>query len=183
MNREELFIARVDELKQRLDSQKEYDILSAGNLVFQLILDRNKELANMVNTNSIQIEYKIAESKINEILAKMGKVPDTLHELDGIHPPSALTRHTVKTVSLNEFLSTVVIKQGGIDYTIHQVIETVTKVLGARHAGKPFKEYEAVLAKETAKIGGSHITTRQILGIGKVVYDALLPLYEDVKSR
>ena len=62
MNREELFIERMDELRTRLDSQKEYDILCAGNLIFQLILDRNKELANLVNTNEINIIYQIADT-------------------------------------------------------------------------------------------------------------------------
>ncbi|RZN80967.1 MAG: hypothetical protein EVB11_11050 [Winogradskyella sp.] len=183
MNREELFLERVNELKERLDSQKEYDILCASNLVFQLILDKNKELANIVNTNDIQIEYSIAESEMYNNMVKMGMTPDTLHTLDGIYPPKAMTRHKVKTVTLDEFMNTVVIRQHGTDYTVNQVIETVTKVLGARHAGDAWKDYESILAKETAKIGGTHITTRQILGIGYVVYDALLPLYEDVKSR
>ncbi len=183
MNREELFIERMDELRTRLDSQKEYDILCAGNLIFQLILDRNKELANLVNTNEIDITYQIADSsEYSNHLKEMGFNQNSW-VLDGLYPKHALVKHKLVNLSLQEFLDKEVIMREGNSYTIHQVIETVTKVMGARHAGEPWNEHETILSEETAKFGGAHATTRQILGIGNVVYDALLPLYEDVISR
>ena len=47
-------------LRSRLDSYEEYDRLCAANLIFQLILDKNKELVNIVNSENLPIRYEIA---------------------------------------------------------------------------------------------------------------------------
>ena len=88
----------------------------------------------------------------------MGLEPDRFYLLDGIYPKDNIVNHSPKAVTKEEFLNTIVIKHDGISYNVNQVIETVTKVLGARHAGKPWKEHENILAEETSKIGGIHST-------------------------
>lgn len=146
--------------------------------MFQLLLDNDKDLVGLVNTSTIDIHFEVthvSDEFINE--------PTEYWALDGLSPTFSPPNFPKKKLDLEGFLNVVIIQINGNRFTVNNVIETVTKVMGGRHAGIPFDPTQQQLSKVETFIGNNHSTIRTMKGISQVVLDTLQPLYNEVRAR
>lgn len=180
MDRQRLFLERYWQLNEKVSSTKEIDYLDVANLVYNLLLDRNKALADLANTKNIPIEFTFSDPK--QPYSDLLKIATTAYSLDGFYPPDRVCETTIVTTDREAFFDTPLVKHQGSEYTVAELIRFLTEVAGARHAGEARGDVQVRLASIVDTFGSFPVLTRQVAAIGKVVRDALRPLASDLST-
>lgn len=160
--------------------QVEIDYLDVVNLVYNLLLDRNKIVADLANTNNLAFEFAFSDPQqpYSDLLKKAA----TSYSLDGFYPPDRICNTTIVTADRDTFFETPLVRFQGDKYTVAHLIKFLTEVGGARHAGEARGEVQEKLASLIETFGGVPALTRQVIAIGKVVRDALQPMVNDLNT-
>lgn len=182
MNRDDLFLATMDDLDERLAAAEEYDALRAAALVRQLLLD-GAPLVHQVNRERrVKVVFRVGD---------LGAVPSRIPPgavgvrfmVDGLYPDQDLGRiQVVHEVGLDGFLGHPVGHYGDEPITIADVVKYLAHVEGGVHAGEPASEVDSNLARMAAavRVGGLTAPVRVMRSIGRITRDALVPLRKAV---
>ena len=166
------------QLDEKVSSIEEIDHLDVANLVYGLLLDREKALADLANKN--ELVFSLTLSDPEQPYSGIFNSAHASFSLDGFYPPDRICETTIVTTDRETFFATPLEKNDERRFTVAELIKHPTEVAGARHAGGVRGEVQETLDTIEIALGGKPILTRQVIAIGKVVRDALLPLATDV---
>lgn len=187
MNKHNLFLHTLDDLKSKLDSNNSYQILKSSELVRTLLYDTSGPLVNKINQEfklKIKFHHKDTLSGYN-VLARIAK-PSLYLSLDGFYPKNARTNSKTLESNISQFFKTMVIVVDQRVFTVKDMLDHAVNCLGGTHHGEP-KEEERFALKELESWSFGDLNTnaiiRQIKSIGYVVFDALQELKEKVITK
>lgn len=169
------------QLDEKVSSSREIDYLDVANLVYNLLLDRNKAVADLANVNGVEFEFTFSDPE--QPYSDLLKTATTSYSLDGFYPPDRICNTTVVTKDRETFFATPLVTFENEKFTVANLIKFLTEVEGARHAGEVRGEVQEKLASIEHTFSGIPALTRQVIAIGKVVRDALKPLVNDLESN
>ncbi len=181
MDNKILFLKTLDDIRNRLESHDEYEILIIDGLLAKLLLDGDS-LIKIVNT----------ELKLKIYFIINDRMPPNHPDLafwslqDGLDPDNS-PPSSIKPLKLNleQFLKRPILMNQGKIFTIYEVISYLRNVGGAVHSGIPKDEQQNFLreVQETFNIGGISPLIRTTLAIARVALKGLLPLEEAIKNN
>lgn len=178
MDRQTLFLERMRQLDEKISSSREIDYLDVANLVYNLLLDRNKAVADLANENNIEFQFTFSDPE--QPYSDLLKQSTSSFSLDGFYPPDRICNTTIITTNREVFFETPLINYENEKFTVRDLIKFLTEVEGARHAGDARGEIQQKLETIEMTFGGMPALTRQVIAVGKVVRDALMPLVADI---
>ncbi len=178
MNADELFLATLQDLSERIKSGlPAYDILMSAALVRKLLLD-DTPLVHLVNQRrKIRLRFTINNRK------PPSDPPPILWSLqDGLDPETAHRSQPVE-VTLDGLLSTPVFLANGKVLTIKHVVLYVANIVGAVHKGSARTEEARTLEQvsNSLQVGGYDPAVRTLQAISRVVIAGLEPLAAEVQ--
>jgi len=178
LSQESLFLRLCDDLAGLLSSNDTYRLLSISRIIRQLLLDGHSSLIHQVNTH-----YK------KKILFNIGKF-DANEEAtfwsiqDGLDPETSLQTRESVSVTLDKFLSTIIVRADGKNLSIADLVRFEANVGGGVHAGTPKSDDERILADIRAiYVGGLPAGFRQLKAVARVVLKGLSELQSEVKNH
>lgn len=176
MTREELFLNTLEDMRNRLSTNKVYDLLMTAALLRKLLLDLPSLISIVKRGRQRRIWFTIgsAQPYAGAVLWVLGGGLNPIHN----------TGH-IKQVSLDDFLATTVIQVEGRDITIKDIIRHVSHISGSVHAGTPTEEADLILAEvnHIFQVGGADSTTFSLRAINEVVLTALADLESLIKEE
>lgn len=181
---QELFIRRIDELRQILANPSETNLFDAAPKLRQLLLDGDP-LMNQAN-REIRDKFWFIVTALTarpnpDHPAAQGAVFSQI--ADGIAPNPAFPMLPQKRINRDEFLRLEVLYHEGRAATVHEVIDYVCHYAGAVHKATPdspeTKSIEA--AAINFGVGGMPSVLRGLTGIIQVVITACEPLYQKLR--
>lgn len=181
MDRDALFIRTVDDLKSRVQSYDEYDIIHIPLCVRRLLTD-DYPLVDQVNRERRkQIFFTIVRPNI----PTFPREPIFWSIENGLDPDSYLpdVRET-EVLKKDQFLAVVVMLSRGNKISIKDILDYYGFVCGGIHAGSPKKTHEKAIQElvESVHIGGLPAGNRMVQIIGRVLISAIDPLYRLILS-
>ncbi len=176
LNHEELFVATIRDLRNKIRIGKEYELIRACGLCRHLLMDRPSALYDDANRKyKLKLKFEIADFSnhpSSKIRTDIG--------LKTSEPVASLPR---KSVSLDEFLATVVLNISEIDYSVKDILRAASHYYGGIHSGGP-KEYQHLLDVLNAWADSKEkLTLMAIRGICKVILKAMEPLELTITSH
>ncbi|MDA1330530.1 MAG: hypothetical protein DWG76_06775 [Chloroflexi bacterium] len=182
--KEELFIETIGDLKKRLESTNEYEILGISGLLRKLLIDNNP-LVHQVNRNyKKKLDFEISVDQFFENLDKPGiPRPEMYFVQDGIDPETSRPGKASKSVGLQALLATPVMLIKEKVYSVKDIVKFEANVMGGVHSGYPDSSQEqiSVISAEIS-IGGFRASLRQLKAIGRIVVRALEPLILQIEE-
>lgn len=180
---ENLFINTLKDLKNKLASADDYEILGISGLLRKLLIDGNP-LAHQVNRQYKQkLEFEIGVDNNFDDFEK-GKMSslEFYSVQDGFDPKTSRPGKISRKVNLDAMLRTPLMLVNGRTYTVRDIILFEANIMGGVHAGTPKSEQEEVIAKIAKEIslGGYRSSLRQLKAIGRVVLMGLSPLVDQI---
>ena len=179
MNAEELFIARLAQLRELAASGSEMALFDTARLIRQLLFDQHS-LANTVNINKIKINFQVG------VLSSWRQGMEFQIIEDGLDPPTGRPGRPIIRLNMHGFPKHAVIRTVAGEITIRDVVRYGANIAGGvHHDPAPAPEYMGMHALSNSGffIGGYPVGTRQMAAIGRVVARALDPLKRDIESR
>jgi hypothetical protein len=182
---EQLFVLRVDELKQILANPTERGLLAASGLLRRLITDQNCLLH--------QVNRKIREKVwfiVNDLTAR----PNPDHPAakgavfsqvaSGIAPDPMFPQLPQRRLNLDNFLKMEVLFYSGHYLTVIDIISYVANYAGEIHKSEPDSPEDKALeaAAINIRVGDMPSVLQNFTGIAKVVIAALEPIYAKLRA-
>lgn len=184
MEAERLFVHTLDDLRRRVESEQEYDVLMLAGLLRKLILDGGNSLAIKVSrSRSLKLVFRI----------NFCAPPRVQHYWcvgDDLDPEATCERNlTSVEVGLDTLLKTPVLASAEKVFTVREIIVQAANKEGAVHHDEP-KDESAVAVKRTIgylklydnranderKTEGFPIALILLRCIGRIVLAGLEPL-------
>lgn len=180
MDRKRLFISTIDDLRNKVESNNEYEILKASGLIRSLLIDSNNLIDEVNKEFRLKLTFTYADST-QGYSAEMIKMmqPDQWAVLDGFYPGSQITNAVNVTTGRDPLLSQMVLINNGERLSVKDVIKYAANVLGGIHAGKVKQGdvKDEALEKLTGLFGNLPTALLQLKAIAHVILDGLEPLY------
>lgn len=177
MNSEELFRRTFADLKIKVASNDEYELLRAAGLIRQLIIDGDVSLANTVKKPyGIKLRFRYVDATQGYSGAILALNPMTWTIQDGIDPETMLTNGHVTEGSLDDFLSAPVLVKEGSHFSVKDNVTYVANVMGGVHAGKAKTPEHESMTKIAYRFDDIPSAVNQIKSIGRVVVSGLSPI-------
>lgn len=178
-----LFLRRVRQLAQLVESDDELDLIDGASRLRQLLFDKSS-LVDAVNRGT-KLTFKVG-------IFRPGWGPDDdphwRHVVyqslqDAIDPQTSASGLSVE-LTRNQFGQHVVAFSRGVQITILDLVKYNANQVGGNHwATTPKAEYEKLRFVENVQINNISAARREIKAIGRVVVRSLEPLIIDVESR
>ncbi len=184
MNNIDLFLRDIEKLKTLKDSNDWYEILESANLVYRLLFDSPSQ-ADTVN-NTLNPKNKIVFTIIKD------DIPDDPSLIfteiaDGLDPDTSPPFCKPIILNKNELYKVIVMKLNNLFISIGSLVKFLRNVQGGTHkrSPKPTEAEEVLLdqIQKELKIGGHPAGLLTMKALARVVYKALLPLYERIKTE
>lgn len=174
-----LFLETLSDLRKRVSSGKDYDLVRAAGLCRHLLLDRNP-LLDLTNAKyKIKIQFLVSRLCLSDVInSPMDMIWTTILPTK-LSPSVMVTRHKflgIRCLRIREHV-----------YTVNDIIRAASHCMGGIHSLKPEDEKETVLnnleykAENTPK---SHRTNHiAISAVCKSVIIAMKPLEEIISKH
>jgi hypothetical protein len=182
MNKEELFLNVLEELKERLTKGTPYDLTRSSALLRQLMVDGSASLYSAINR-----KYK------ETVCFEVKKWEITTASIGKIQMQTVLPSNSCETekINLDDFLKRRCLYYNEHTYTVKDIIKIVANIKGGVHSGIPRRPAEHALEHPEFEmlqfgIAGSDPTdlcTGQIKAIGIVSLRALVILENRVNAE
>jgi hypothetical protein len=179
---EQLYLKTIDELKNRINSQDPFDILSASANIRELFL-KNHPLVDLASE----------QYKSNFTFDVCLPVPDPpgLHKpaefsiQEELDPDMSKPGRPTSQLARDQFLDIVLININGRKNIIRDVVLSCVTIMGGIHSGSAQREKEKVLkaVNDQTPIGGYASSLRQLQAIGRVILKALTPLTLHIQNK
>lgn len=172
MDREQLFIHTIQDIKERLASTDSYEILMIAALLRKLLLDAFPLVDQVNKSRRIKIKFII-----NNRPVPSDHHVDFWSIEDGLDPETSRFQNP-KEVNKDQLLGTAVLKIEEKTFTIKHVILHLAHIEGAVHAGKTKDEKDKILEKvvKEMNIGGLPASLRLLKAIARVILKGLQSL-------
>lgn len=172
---EELFVRRFDELKESIQAVDDYNLLKIAAILRQLLLDEQPLVHKAIRETEIRPIFKV------NLASRMDDIPikPAIHVMGaGLDPLSMPSKKGAENLTLEQFVSRVVIIRGDAEITVRHLIKFAANKAGGvhfdLHREDEYLEVDIVL-KELAKLG-VHGLTVTLQAIGRVTLASLSPL-------
>jgi hypothetical protein len=203
VDRDDLFLATIDDATNRVANRTTYDLLMAAGLLRKLLVD-GQSLVHIANrTRHVRIRYRVNDPKLAETREQLrsivGEDPVFHAVFDGLNPGIFAAPHAPVELTEGQFLALPVMFYRDVDFSIGDVIRFVANVSGGVHAGAPLgseqhlmRELETTaeaLFASPEKMVAFPVRTdfsigppmlRQLISIGAVAIGALQPLCDRI---
>lgn len=172
LNREELFLYTVRDLRTKIRTNSTYSLIRACGLCRQLLLD-SPSLVDQVNKPyKLSLKFHIKDHR---------NAPLSIN-YKGAGSRTILPIGNSKFVGLNEFLATRVLHSGKNEFTVKEIINTACHYYGGIHAGKPDTKQSSLIWLNSFYDTQTN-TSFWLLGvICKVILKSLKPLEMQVNK-
>lgn len=182
INKYELFVFTVEDLKKRIRANNYYDTLRACGLCRQLLLDEHPLIFAIGNEYHKAITFCIPDVPDDDFLLNIKITPFPISWVT-IYPISNIFKKT-KSVGIKDFLQIPLLKFNNHIYSVKEVIQAGSNIMGGTHLGRAKNQKENfLLALDRAAKGGEKLTFFALSAISKVVHDALKPIARKVKKE
>lgn len=174
MRAPDLFLAVLQELRQRVAAGDDYSMLRAAALLRQLLLDASPLMHEVNRPYKLKLLFVVCGGHYRRYILSMQPAPDLYCSFGGLHV-SGLFSHQIEHVPLKEFLITPVLKSGPHIFTVADLITICANILGGVHKDAPQSEKEKALQAFEIKADPKHrsVHAAQMRPIILVVLDAL----------
>ena len=172
MDKTILFNKTVKDIRNRLDSYDEYEILMIAGLLRKLIMDGDSLLNQVLRSKKPSVTFKI--NPLKEL--PPGLPRPTFHSIeDGFDPETSFFPGPIKEVNRDQLLKAPVMQFMDHVVTVGDLIKHMSHVEGAIHPGSPKNEMEKALKYlgENLGIGGLPAGIRLLKAIARVVLKGL----------
>lgn len=181
MKKHELFIEVLNDLREKIGSNKPYHIIKATELIRTLLFDKSGPLVDKLNKKyKIKFQFKHCDTRRDlESLEKIGiPIPDTYICADGFYPETMPSQEKTIISNRDSFYKTLIMIHEGKEYTVKDVLDHVLYILGGTHHDDPKKEEELILTNlnKHFTIGNISAVVYQIKAISRVVIKSLTEL-------
>lgn len=181
-----LFLATLDDLRPRVERSNvpPYEIFMAAPLLRKLLMDASPLVDQVNRERKLKIRYPI--NGFSAVLDTLGIPRPVFWAIqDGLDPetsPPPLTQQI--EVKRDQLLARLVMIIGEHEITVRDLIDHVSHVAGAVHAGQPQHQREQALraASRSIQIGGYPPDTRALQAVGRVVLKGLRPLSDQIRA-
>ncbi|MBL0273297.1 MAG: hypothetical protein IPQ06_09540 [Chitinophagaceae bacterium] len=176
ISHEELFLKTIDDLRNKVASDDDYNLVRAAGLCRHLLTDSGKPLVKILDRKyGVKIEFTVASlSMVGLQMANLSMVWTTIS-------PNHLS-DPVK-VGLKDFLAIQFLRIENHIYSVKDVIRAASHCMGGIHSGVPKDEKEKALHDIEPRVVGGHKTTHHaITSICNVVISAMEPLEAAIKG-
>jgi len=183
MNPEQLFCRTIDDIKDVIDAPDDYEILRSSALLRQLLVDSNR-LTDVVNRKARKkIVFGVIDNWKTEYTQLILPLQPSFYAVfDGLNPEMMPAGVSPTYLSRDQFFSHKVVFTNNEFFSIRDIIDHCSNVLGGVHLGEPRSESQETLSGlHSIKVGGATVSIRQLLPILQVSYRALLPLRESLR--
>jgi hypothetical protein len=178
LTHEQLFLLTLEDLRSKLASGKEYDLIRACGLCRHLILD-DIPLVHLVNRrHRIKLRFEVAFNNINKFFQT-----STPHGLNWVTFDPGVIRNLgptftqVRKISLEEFQKFVVLHYQQNAITVRHLIRAASHCLGGIHSSEPAgSEEKALVALNAAAEKDGPLTKFAIKTLCSVILKAMEPI-------
>ena len=180
LNRDQLFLCTLDDIKEKIDSAQPYPLLLAAFLLRKLLLEGSSLVDQVNRYRRLKISFQIGLSSHPPVF------PADCRQWcigDAFDPETVLIDGCYE-VDLKTFLSTTVSYVEGHRHSVKDMIKFEAHVGVAVHPGRPKTPAEKALHAfdSQLQIGGQSSRVFQLRSIGRVVLRALEPLRQAASS-
>lgn len=180
-----LFLESLRDLEEKTKNPDVYKMIKAAALLRQLILDGGSSLAIQANRNfRIPLRFNVYGKEGYKLPADIRK--GTIMRWDPPHPGNDPKNHYV---TLDGFLSRIVLMWDKYDFTVKNFISVGANILGGVHISSPtsfdkLDELDRMLIAVGSKIivNDKQSLLVSLCSISKVTIEGLLPLKEKIES-
>jgi hypothetical protein len=183
LTHEELFLLTLEDLRNKLTTNKEYDLIRACGLCRHLILDK-MPLMHLANRKfGIKFFFEVT---YNEILQRTKPV-FTVAWIT--FDPSSLVKFNTghskpRYLDLSAFKKLIILHYNGNTYSIKHLIRAASHCMGGIHSLRPEdSKEETFIALSAAVESHGQLTVFAIKALCKVVLKAMEPLEQAINSR
>lgn len=175
---EKLFCNRVEELKTLICSTNEYDRLKISATLRPLLLEDLMHQANRRLQMSIRFPIAYHSLPMN---------PNAVWSIiDGLYP-SPDDGYPIMRQTLKQFIAQPILKTDKETVTVRDIIKFEAHVKGGVHVRNPENSKEKSLDNQLFRIverdgKEMRVSLRQLVTIGKIVLEALTPLYNAIQK-
>ena len=177
---EELFVATVDDIKEKLGKGDKYSIIRSSGLLRQLLVD-GECLVDIVNKPyRLKIEFETTDFTFQLPAEFRDLIFIAWETIDpSILPPSARKIR----INKDKFLGAKCCSLEGRVFTVKDIIKACAHGRGGVHSGKAKAEVQEVLDfDEILKLGGAEPSLLALAGILRVTLAALEPLVNHINK-
>jgi len=136
---EEVFLNAYLDLQKKVNNPSKYDLLKASGLIRQMIID-GSPVVHIVNR-----EYRLPIKFPVVIDNQPVKVPGASHQIRNISPVFS-SNEELKTLKLDDFLSTIILKDNSHNFSVKDIVKICANVKGGIHLGKPESGKEVAIS-------------------------------------
>jgi len=185
MEKHDLFLNILQDLKEKIDSNNPYQIIKSSELIRSLLFDASGPLVNKVNKEfKVKIEYEYLDTKsgYRAFLFKMN--PESFIVGDGLYPEWLITRGDIVKTKIDSFFKTMLIVKDGKEMTVKDVLDYVINCLGGTHHEEPKKDERVTLENmKNMFFGNTNAVVHQVKSIGTVVLKAMEPVKSEIIKK
>lgn len=181
LTHEELFLLTLQDIRDKVRSGTDYELLRACGMYRHLICD---------STSLLQIVNEKYNLPIKFIVADWGEMRNWTIEVNWLSPyPPSASLLTTKTIALNvgKFRNHVILSLGSHRYNVEEIIRNVSVFMGGVHSDSPelheVKKRALVNIEKAVRDKKSPIIFYAIAAIGKIILKAVEPLEILISGR
>jgi len=180
-----LFLATLQDLERRQQSEEPYDILGMAGLLRKLLLDAEPLIDQVNRTRRLKIRFRIVPGRRS--LDALRASGPTYYDIGDCLDPSFVDITPQEAVDLtrDQFLSTLVNYVLGQAITVRDIITFEANVAGGVHAPSSPREPAHMgldVARQQIIMKGQSVSLYHLRNIGRVVARALQPLKSTVEG-
>lgn len=179
MQQETLFLRTLDDLREKVASADEYEILKAAGLIRLLLIDGTPLVDKVNRSIRLKLEYEYVGPRTGAGAGVLSLSPDSLVVADGLYPGTQIADGNIVKTNARKFLGELALVSGGIEHTVRYLVKFVANELGGVHHGDPqpdtLHDLKMVLDRIPAVVYG-------VKAIASVVLDGLKPLEDGVRA-
>jgi hypothetical protein len=183
---EEHLILSLEELQERINKGKQYDLIKASGILRQILID-SPALMDNANPDKLKIFFKTRKATpFNKPKLIDGQEYETLITVRLIDPPDSWEDEFVSTLKRQPFLAYPVFEFENHIFTIKDIIKIGANVLGGVHFDKPKTDRDRLLAIANNMISYADQTSScasAIKEIGNITIKGLQPLVDKIKTK
>jgi hypothetical protein len=182
MDEKDLFLRTLDDLHRSINSSDPYDVLRASALIRQLFLDGGNSLVDIINRHyRYRLQFEVVEQVPPQLA---GLTPHIWCAIDGIDPRRVPTHLPRVEKSRDGFFSTTVATVDNHEYSIRELVQFVSHIMGGVHSGSVRTEKEQKLSQLQSLYVFSHLPVALmfIRSIGRLILETLKPLAYEVRD-
>jgi hypothetical protein len=182
MNREELFLSVINELRSRIAAADEYSLIKASALVRQLVLEE-RPLVSVANKSlGLKFSFRVAPFKDDDF--QINRNATWLFR--DIFPRGTSPAAPIwQTVNRDDFLRAKCLAYLPDRFSVREVVKFCAHVKGGVHHGEPKDRLDVLMNEidENSRVQGIGLAVKSIQGIGDALLDGIKPLVDALEAQ